>query len=192
MNSNLSLSISRIARGDAVALAELYDRTSRLVFGLAYRILRRPDEAEEVVVDVYTQVWRTASRFDARRGSVEAWLSMIARCRAIDRRRSRVSRPDVGTVTVDPLDLTDIVEPDDFLSALDARQRLESTLGTLTTHERELVTLAFYEGYTQVELADRFRLPLGTIKTRIRAALAKLREALQDRGVLTTPSEAGR
>jgi len=173
--------LQRLADGDVDALAHVYDGTCRMVFGLAVRILRRVDEAEEVVVEVYTQAWKTASSFDPGRGSVEAWLSTITRSRALDRLRSRKARPDVDDASRMPLEDLDGIEyrsQRDVLVADHARFQAAAMLMALAPDDRRLIELAFFEGYTHTELADRLGLPLGTVKTRIRLSILRMRRAL--------------
>ena len=172
--------MASIAAGDTDALAALYDRTSRVVYGVAVRILRRRDEAEEVVLDVYTQVWRTATGFDPGRGSIEAWLLMITRTRAIDRLRARTARPDVDGAAVEALEQRQTpVGADRLASAWDARRRIGGVLPRLAPCERHLIEMAFLEGYTHRELAALLGLPIGTVKTRIRNSLRVMRGALE-------------
>jgi RNA polymerase sigma-70 factor, ECF subfamily len=178
----LSPCLERVAAGDVDALAHLYDRTCRMVFGLAMRILRRAEEAEEIVVDVYTQMWKTAASFDPARGSVEAWLSTMTRSRALDRLRSRKARPDLDDVSRTPLEDLDRIEdrrqPD--RSGVDhARFQAAAMLMALAPDERRLIELAFFHGYTHSELAGLLGLPLGTIKTRIRMSVMRMRRALR-------------
>ena len=179
----LSPWVRRLVAGDGDALAYLYDRTSRMVFGLAMHILRRADEAEEVVVEVYTQMWKRAASFDPERGSVEAWLSTMTRSRALDRLRSRKARPDVDDVSRSPLEDVDRIEyrtRQDPLVADHARFQAAAMLMALTPDERRLIELAFYDGYTHSELAGLLGLPLGTVKTRIRMSVLKMRRALRE------------
>lgn len=184
MQNDLLLFAERAGAGDPDALARLYDRTSRLVYSLALRILRREDEAEEVVLDVYAQVWRTAARFDVRRGSIEAWLLNMARSRAVDRLRSRAARPDLdslGCAVVDIEDLGDQATADELVDAFDARRRADLMLLTLAPEDRRMIELAFYEGFTHSELSVLLGLPLGTVKTRIRRCLMRMRNAVDGR-----------
>lgn len=187
--ASLTACVPAVAAGDPEALARLYDHTSRLVYNLALRILRRPDEAEEVALDVYAQVWRTAGSFDSNRGSVEAWLLMIARARAIDRLRARTARPDADGAALVELEIReDDRKVDGLLSAWDARGRVRTMLTRLATSDRRLVELAFFEGYTHRELAALLGLPLGTVKTRLRNSLLRMRRSLSRDGIHPPPS----
>jgi len=173
------VSLARIAGGDQHALAELYDRHARLVFSLALRILQERGDAEDVVQDVFAQVWSQAGRYDPGRGAVAAWMLTLARSRAIDRLRARRSRPesaaDSGAADslADPAATQDL----DLLSA-EQVQRLRRAVDQLPEPQRVALDLAYYDGLTHAEIAARLSEPLGTIKTRIRQAVIKLRESL--------------
>jgi RNA polymerase sigma-70 factor, ECF subfamily len=170
--------VRRISQGDQSAIAQLYDETKRMVFSVAFNILRDRRDAEEATLDVYLQVWRTSIAYDARRGTVAAWLLMMARSRAMDRLRARghvaaASMTEIhdGLVSVDP-------NPEQANLAGADRARVRSALRTLSPEQRRAIDLAFFRGLTHRELAEHLGEPLGTVKTRIRAALHKLREAL--------------
>jgi RNA polymerase sigma-70 factor (ECF subfamily) len=171
--------VRRLARGEAEALAALYDRHARAVYSLALRILGEPREAEEVVQDVFTQAWTQAGRYDRGRGAVAAWLLMMARSRAIDRLRTRRSQP----ATAQDPELTfgmlaDAGEgPERTTLSAERAARLRAALDGLPLVQRVPIELAFYEGLTHTEVAERLEVPLGTIKTRIRLGLLRLREA---------------
>lgn len=180
-DTDLSL-IRRIIGGDADALGELYDRHARRVFSLACRIVTREADAEDVTQEVFTQVWRQARRFEAGRGSFAAWLLVITRSRALDRVRAQRARPD-DCQTLDERALTDLASdgPDSerqLLETADA-ERLRAALRELPASERESIELAYYAGLTQSEIAARLRQPLGTVKTRVRSGLNRLRTALE-------------
>jgi RNA polymerase sigma-70 factor (ECF subfamily) len=161
--------LRRLAAGDQKALGEFYDLYAGLANGLALRILRDSSDAEDVVQEAFVQVWRQASRYDPRRGSPQAWLCTIARTRALDRLRRRVSRREEATEP--PPVASDAPQTED---AMTVRKALE----VLSTDQRRALELAYYEGLTQTEIARALNEPLGTIKTRIRAAMIRLREAL--------------
>ncbi len=171
--------VDRMAGGDASAIADLYDRHARAIYSLAVRILSDAAEAEDVVQDVFTQAWRQAARYDPARAPVVGWLLVITRARALDRLRRRSSRivaTDIDSSTPHPRN----PEPSQEALAITAEQaeRLRGALGTLPDGQREAIELAYYEGLSQSDIAERLRQPLGTIKTRIRTALVKLREAM--------------
>lgn len=172
----------RLAARDPDALALLYDRTRRLVYSLALRILGRPEDAEDITLETYTQVWRDAGRYESRRGSVEAWLITIARTRAIDRLRLRAARPDMQRSRISIPDALAHIEA--FVGSSEVwetRERAAEMLRMLAPDERRLIMLAFFDGYTHTELAAKLGMPLGTVKTRIRASLQRMRRALEDR-----------
>ncbi len=174
--------IRRVSRGDADALAFLYDRHSRIVYSLAFRIIGDSPDAEEVVQDVFAQVWRQAERYDTSRGAVVAWMLMMTRSRAIDRIRARRGLPPAAPD--DWQGLTEMVDPAQGpeLMTLTAEQvgRLRDALNTLPLSQRLAIQLAFYEGLTHVEIAERLEESLGTVKTRIRLGLLKLRDAVTE------------
>ena len=175
--------LERMARGDAESVAELYDRHGRLIYSLALRILRDQGDAEDIVQEVFSQAWRQASRYQASRGNVIAWLLNLTRSRAIDRLRSRRSRPESIADETLALDLPDQAAPVDEQLALSGRaERIRSAVGELSLMQRVAIELAFYEGLTHAEIAERLELPLGTVKTRIRQGLLKLKDRLVDTG----------
>jgi RNA polymerase sigma-70 factor (ECF subfamily) len=174
--------VRRMAAGDADALAELYDRHARLIYSLVLRIVGETGDAEDVVQDAFSQAWHQAGRYDQSRGAVGAWLLTIARTRAIDRLRARKARPDAAAADERVLlDMPDSDRPQDEL-VFDAERvaRVRTALDGLPMLQRVAIELAFYEGLTQSEIATRLEQPLGTIKTRIRLGLLKLREALTE------------
>jgi len=176
--------IARMARGDSGALAELYDRNARLVFSLALRILQNRADAEDVVQDVFAQVWAQAGRYDNTRGAVAAWMLTMARSRAIDKLRSRSARPEIASEARVVEDVPDAAVRQD-LQLLSAEQveTLKGAVNELPAAQRVALELAYYEGLTHAEIADRLSEPLGTVKTRIRQAVIRLREALSHTGV---------
>jgi RNA polymerase sigma-70 factor (ECF subfamily) len=176
--------LPRLAAREQAALAALYDATVNRAYAVALRIVRRDDAAEEVVEDAFMQVWNTADRFDASRGSVLAWLLVITRSRALDYLR-RQDSPEIG-VAPEELAETSIAaadDPLDLLAATEVKGRIHKALAALPALERQLVSLAFLRGLTHQEIADATRLPLGTVKTHIRRALIALREDLELKAV---------
>jgi RNA polymerase sigma-70 factor (ECF subfamily) len=170
--------LRRSARGDEAAFAELYDATSRRLFGLVLRIVRDPAMSEEVTQEVYLDVWRHCARFDPERGSAMSWLMTIAHRTAVDRvRASEASRRrDVAhAATSQEVDFDTTAEA--AQASLEA-QRVRRALTTLTDAQRSAVELAYLGGYTHTEVARLLDLPLGTAKTRIRDGLIRLRDTL--------------
>ncbi len=161
-------------------MGELYDLTSGLVHGVALRMLENPQDAEEVVLDVYMKAWRNASTYSVDRGSVTAWLVMMARSVAIDRIRSRNAQPktlDLASVAVSEPAGSEAT-PEQSTGQNERRTRIQLALGELPTEQREALVLAFFGGLSHAELAERLGQPLGTIKTRIRLGLRRLRSLL--------------
>ena len=170
-----------VAAGSSDALSRLYDRHAAIVFGLARRILMRVEDAEEVVQDVFAQVWRDAGRYVPERATVAGWIVMLARTRAIDRLRARKARPDQthGTEPNPAAPLTASGrDPEQVAVSEEDGRNVRKALEALPPEQRMLVDLAYYEGLTQSEIAERTGVPLGTVKTRVRAAMATLRSAL--------------
>jgi len=172
--------IARIAQGEESALAELYDATSRLVYGLIVRIVHDPTTAEDVTLEVYLQAWRTARSYESGRGSVTAWLAIAARSRALDWMRSRQARHIRGSENIDELpemsDASPTPERNVLLSAQAAAVR--RALDALPPDQRVAIDLGFYSGMSHAEIAEHLGLPLGTVKSRIRMGMNKLRELL--------------
>jgi RNA polymerase sigma-70 factor, ECF subfamily len=170
--------LERMARGDHDALAELYDRHARLVYSLALRIVRDQGDAEDVVQEVFSQAWRQAERYRSSRGNVIAWLLNLTRSRAIDRLRGRRSRPEAAGDAL-ALEIPDLAQPvDETLARSGQATQIRAAVETLSLLQRMAIELAFYEGLTHVEIAERLELPLGTVKTRIRQGLLKLKDQL--------------
>ncbi len=171
--------VMQLASGNMDAVAELYDRHAARVFSLARRILQDEGDAEDVVQDVFAQAWRTAPTYATTRGTVAAWLLMMARTRAIDRLRARRARPDTRSDGV--LDnLQDEGTPvQEQMVAAEQSARIRLALVDLPVDQRTALELAYFEGLTQSEIAERLSTPLGTVKTRIRTALTTLRRSLR-------------
>ncbi len=169
--------MTAIARGEQEAFTTFYDQTHRLVFSLALRILGNRETAEEVTTDIYMQVWRQAAQFEAMRGTVLSWLMTIARTRSIDRLRSasylRQETETLDTVVhyAAPGD-----NPEKMSIYAERSQTVRRALAQLTPEQRMLIEAAYFEGLSQTELAERFALPLGTVKTRVRAGLMLLKK----------------
>ena len=172
--------IRAAANGDQAALAKLYDSTNRLLYGLVLRIVSNPDTAEEVLLDVYLQVWRKGETYTASKGTALGWLFTIARSRAIDALRSRAVRE---CRQQDPLEtgstVTDLAPNPEENSAVSERRRfVQQCLAELPKDQREAIELAFFSGLSHSEIAEALRQPLGTIKTRVRLGMVSLRESL--------------
>lgn len=174
--ASLQARIARIVRQDEHALAELYDALAGRVYGLALRITRQVQTAEEVTEDAFWQVWRQAPRFDPTRGSVLSWILTIARSRALDalRRRDPAEALDERCLA----DLEAGSNPQDLLQAVQQHHRLHAALAGLDALPRQLLALAFFRGLSHEEIACQMQLPLGTVKSHIRRALLRLRELL--------------
>jgi RNA polymerase sigma-70 factor (ECF subfamily) len=171
--------LGRIAAGDQNALAALYDESGQLVYSVALRLLGDAADAEEVTMDVYTQVWRNAASYEDSRGTVTTWLITLARSRAIDRMRSRSGRLQNETAFPETFDLpSGGTSPERQSEEAQRRRRVNAALQTLPPEQREVVRLAFFAGLTHSELAARLQQPLGTVKTRLRTGMMKLREQL--------------
>jgi RNA polymerase sigma-70 factor, ECF subfamily len=177
--------IAQAAGGDERAIATLYDRYGGVLYAVAYRIVGQRADAEEVVIEAFAQAWREAPRFESERGSVAGWLTMIARSRALDtvRARSRRDRltasaaadrmgvsPAMGEWRADPAGAVDHAE---------RRTKVREALEMLSPPQRQAIELAYFEGLSQSEIAERLQEPLGTVKTRVRLAMQKLRESLR-------------
>jgi RNA polymerase sigma-70 factor (ECF subfamily) len=173
--------VLEIAGGSSEALGLLYDRYARVVYAMARRMLHQVEDAEEVVQDVFSQVWREARRYQATRASVAGWIVMLARTRSIDRLRSRMARPDVVTAVAPdaaPPIASRERDPEQVAMAEQHAEAVRGALQRLPESQRILMELTYYDGLTQTEIAARTGVPLGTVKTRIRTAMATLTAAL--------------
>jgi RNA polymerase sigma-70 factor (ECF subfamily) len=170
-----------MAKGDHSALAKAYDQMGPIVFSLAVRMLRDRPAAEDVTQDIFVQVWRQAANYDTTRGSPEAWMMMIARTRILDRLRSRsagiVLKP-VGDNLPDSPDGEDW--PDDLAISREDAVNVRQALAELPHDQRHAIEMAFFDGLTHVEISEKLKVPLGTIKTRIRLGLIKIRDSLSE------------
>ncbi|MBX3326057.1 MAG: sigma-70 family RNA polymerase sigma factor [Nitrospira sp.] len=171
--------IALTAQGDQGALAMFYDRTSPQVYGLIFKILGNREAAEEVTLDVYTQVWRQAHTYDHIRGAPGAWLMTLARTRAID--RFRAGAAEYGRLeSLDAIDLFASKDdtPEQDVESQERRRYVQEALAELTAEQRQAIALAYFYGLSQSEIAEKLQVPLGTVKTRMRLGMIKLREAL--------------
>jgi RNA polymerase sigma-70 factor (ECF subfamily) len=165
-----------MGRGEEAALAELYDCYRSAVFGLVLRITRDRGAAEEVSLDVFTQAWRQADRFDAAHGTVQSWLFNMARSRAIDRVRAASACKRSGTEDAPRPDQPR--RPDEVAETAERRRLVRDAMAVLSAPQRIALELAYYEGLSHSEIAARLGEPLGTVKTRIRQAMMALRQTL--------------
>jgi RNA polymerase sigma-70 factor (ECF subfamily) len=169
--------LAAIARRDEGALAQLYDRYGRVAYGLALRVVRDPGLAQDAVQDAFLAAWRTASSFDPARGKASTWLLTFVHRRAVDlvRREDRRRGEPLDDAPVAPGEATD-----EEAIVRDERRRVQAALTVLAPTEREPIELAYYGGLSQSEIAERLGLPVGTVKSRMFAGLARLRDALEE------------
>jgi RNA polymerase sigma-70 factor, ECF subfamily len=170
--------VQAVAAGDQLALRTLYERAHRIVFTLILRITANRETAEEVTVDVFHDVWRKASTYDPADGPVIGWIMNQARCRAIDRLRFDQRKKRINSYPDSLQPATDIVDPQQAALCDEQSRLLQAALDALTPEERQVIETAFFSEMTYQEVATRFGLPLGTVKTRIRSGLGKLRQIL--------------
>jgi RNA polymerase sigma-70 factor (ECF subfamily) len=175
-----ALLVMRIATGDSGALSEFYDEANRYVHTIAMRILRDPEEAGEITLDVFQQVWRLAASYNADRCAVPAWLAMMTRSRSLDRWRTLQARRRylIPELPAGPDPVSPEAGPDSALAATEQQRRIRLAMSELPEEQRKLIALAFWEGLSHAELAACTGLPLGTVKTRIRLGMLKLKELL--------------
>ena len=177
--------VLRIAQGDDRALGLLYDRFGGVLYAVAYRVVGQQADAEEVVMEAFAQAWREATRFDQARGSVAAWLTMMTRSRALDLVRSQSRRERITDTAAreepaaGPAMSAGFPSPGTTVLDEERKRAVSSALAALSPPQRQAIELAYYEGLSQSEIAGRLKEPLGTIKTRMRLGMQKLREALR-------------
>jgi RNA polymerase sigma-70 factor (ECF subfamily) len=172
--------MARITQGDQQALGTLYDHTSALVYGLAWRILQDQGVAEDITIEVYTQVQQQAASYDPTRGTPSAWLIMLTRSRAIDRLRMESRRRQREV----PLEMavalpSSAPDPEECSAVTELRRVVQTALAALSPEQRQVVEIAYYEGRSHSEIAARLGQPLGTVKTRLRTAMLVLHRLLK-------------
>lgn len=175
---DLNLLIMRVAAGDQLAMTSLYDASSRVLYGLLSRILNEHALAEEVLLDVYMQVWRQADSYDEVRGSPMAWMLTIARSRAIDRLRSGRQELLLRESFEESDNARSEIDVEETAAIAEMQGRVRDALETLPAEQREVIELAYYGGLSHSEIALQLEQPLGTVKTRIRLGMMKLRDIL--------------
>lgn len=174
----------QVAAGDRKSLAQLYDRFGPLIFSLVLKIVRRPEDAEEVTIDLFVRLWKKAGDYHESRGTVAAWMVVLARRLAIDRTRSKGYKAHWREISLDNHDNladpsgSDHHSPDHRLIAEQEGSRLRNAIGGLDDSRREVLFLAYYEGLSHGEIARHLELPLGTVKTRLRSAVRDLRSLM--------------
>lgn len=172
--------LTQIAQRQQSALSQLYDRYARIIYAIAYRSLGSVEESEEVVLDVFAQVWRSADRYDARKGKADTWLFMMARSRILDRLRSRQRSTKIEDASIQAeIQTTKVsVDPVEEVFISQRRTQVVAALKQLPDEQRQVIELAYYQGLSHREIAEQTGLSLGTVKTRIRLGLNKLQVIL--------------
>jgi RNA polymerase sigma-70 factor, ECF subfamily len=166
--------LSMVERGDEYAMASLYDRYSKIVYSVALRVLRDPASAEDVLQEIFMQIWRNPEGFVATRGSLGGWLAVVARNRSIDALRRRRPTEQVEEIALaSPYNLADEAERNSMM------EKARSVIHQLPSEQRKTLEMAFFDGLTHSEIAEMTGDPLGTVKTRIRSALSALRKAFK-------------
>lgn len=177
--------LARVVKGDHQAFSQLYDQSSTLLYTMALRILGNREEAAELLQDVYLEVWRKVSRYDVGRGTPAAWLITLTRSRAIDRLRARASRGQHRAAeSLDSPSAAQVADrnpnPFDAQADQEIRTLVGGALAALPQAQQQALELAYYEGLSHAEIAAKLNQPLGTVKTRIKLGMAKLRESLRN------------
>jgi RNA polymerase sigma factor (sigma-70 family) len=178
-----ALLLTRIAQGDQSALSALYDRYAKIIHAIAFKSLRSVEESEEVVLDVFAQVWRIAERYDIQKGRVDTWIFTLARSRILDRLRKLQRTSPSTTFSMDAVEIQPKADNIDlFEEALicERRDRIMTAMNKLPQEQRIVIELAYYQGFTQSQIATQTNISLGTVKTRIRLGLNKLKSILNN------------
>jgi RNA polymerase sigma-70 factor, ECF subfamily len=174
--------LTKIAAGDRNALSQLYDRYARTIYSIAWKSLNSVEDCEEVVLEVFAQVWRIANRFDITRGSVEQWIFTLARSRILDRLRKlqRLNKVNAAIASGAEIEFpTCSVDPIESIEIGERRQQVLQALGQIPPEQRQVIEMAYYQGLTHTEIAAATGLSLGTVKTRLRLGLSKLKVAFE-------------
>ena len=174
--------LAKIAEGDRSALSDLYDRYSRMIYAIAWKSLHSVEDCEEVVLDVFAQVWRIADRFDVHKGSVEQWVFTLARSRILDRLRKlqRLKKVDDAVASEKEIECSSIsVDLIEAVEIGERRQQVLAALSQIPPAQRQVIDMAYYQGLTHSEIATATGLSLGTVKTRLRLGLSKLKIAFE-------------
>jgi len=171
----------RLKAREPQALSQLYDRYGRIAYSLIFRVVRNPAVAEDLVQETFLRVWNRAQSFDDQRGALGSWVLTVARNRAIDYLRSIDGRMSAGALELDRAENPSLFSGwDDGILSMDRTRRLKSAFEKLSQNQRLVIEMAYYEGLSQTEMADRLKQPLGTVKTWVRSALKVLREELSE------------
>ncbi|TFC42788.1 sigma-70 family RNA polymerase sigma factor [Cryobacterium sp. TMT1-21] len=170
--------LGRVARGDEAAFGELYDQMAPRVLGLVRRLLVDPAQSEEVTQEIFLEIWQSATRYEVQRGGASTWILTMAHRRAVDRIRSSQASRDRDT----KIGIRDLaVAYDEVSETVEVRlehERVEKAMSRLTQLQRQAISLAYYGGLSQSEVAERLQIPLGTVKTRLRDGMIRLRDEL--------------
>ena len=184
--SQVAYLIQQVAKQDRDAFSQLYDRFSTLVFTLAMRMLKARSDAEDLLQEVFVQVWRQAQNYSAERGSPEAWIINIARSRAIDKIRSIRRMEKSFVLTDDPARAESSENVESSAAESETRLMMNSVLANLPQTQRKVLELAYFDGLTQTEIAERLAEPLGTVKTRMRSGIQRLRQIVSSPGSVSS------
>ncbi len=179
--------IQQIGAGDQKAFGILYDRYKTLVFSLAVKIAGNHETAEDITLDVFTQIWEKADRYHSEKGSVKGWIASLARYRSIDTLRRRKVRADINRPQWSDVQLERLPSNDNTGEALElaeTRKKVSNAIAKLPEDQQEVLAMAYFKGYTHRQIAEALNEPLGTIKTRIRLGLQKLKQILKDQNIL--------
>ncbi|BAZ15800.1 RNA polymerase, sigma-24 subunit, ECF subfamily protein [Calothrix sp. NIES-4071] len=174
--------LSKIAKHDQTALSELYNRYAKIIYSVAFNGLKSVEESEEVVLDVFSQVWRIAERYDATKGRVDTWLFMLVRSRILDklRKQVRIQLSSPAVTKLSEIQTSSIsIDPTDDVIINERRARVLAALQLLPPEQRQVIELAYYHGLSHSQISVQTSISLGTVKTRIRLGLNKLKSALE-------------